>query len=145
MDHTLLLTPLTNKMAKSDFSRTDDHQLAFESIKALVVSADCLTVIDHANPGKNKIFVTCDASDWHTGACLTFGETWETTHPVAYDLMQLGPAEQNYPIHKKELLAMIRALKKWHSDLLGAEFTVYTDHRTLENFNTQHDLSRHQL
>ena len=54
MDHTLLLTPLTNKMAKSDFSWTDNHQLAFESIKALVVSTDCLTVIDHANPGKKQ-------------------------------------------------------------------------------------------
>ena len=52
MDHMLLLTPLTNKMAKSDFSWTGDHQLAFESIKALVISADCLTIIDHTNPEK---------------------------------------------------------------------------------------------
>ena len=145
MDHTLLLTPLTNKMAKSDFSWTDNHLLAFKSIKALVIGADCLTVIDHANPGKNKIFVTCNASDWHTGACLTFGEIWETAHPVVYDLMQLSPAEKNYPIHEKELLSIIRALKKWCSNLLSAEFTVYTDHHTLENFNTQHDLMRHQL
>ena len=59
--------------------------------------------------------------------------------------MQLGAAEKNYPIHEKELLAVIRALKKWRSDLLGSEFTVYTNHRTLENFNTQRDLSRRQL
>ena len=83
-DYMLLLTPLTNKMAKSDFSWTDDHQLAFEPIKTLVIGADCLTVIDHADPGKNKISVTCNVSDWHTGACLTFGETWETACPVAY-------------------------------------------------------------
>ena len=36
-------------------------------------------------------------------------------------------------------------LKKWQTDLLGAEFTVYTNHQTLKNFNTQHDLSWHQL
>ena len=59
--------------------------------------------------------------------------------------MQLNSAKWNYPIHKKELLAIIRALKKWHSDLLGLEFVVYTDHRTLENFDTQRDLSKHQL
>ena len=77
-DHTYILTPLTNKSSKTLLSWTVEHQCAFESIKALVVGADCLTVVDHINPGKNKIFVTCDASDWCTGACLSFGETWET-------------------------------------------------------------------
>jgi hypothetical protein len=59
--------------------------------------------------------------------------------------MQLKGSEKNYPIHKKELLAIIRALKKWRSDLLGIPIYVYTDHRTLQNFDTQRDLSRCQL
>src|ERR1700685_4602134 len=42
-----------------------------------------LTTIDHKSPGDNKIFVTCDASDWHIGATLSFGQTWETVQPVA--------------------------------------------------------------
>jgi hypothetical protein len=68
-DHTSVLTPLTTKDAHKHFPHwTDKHQYAFDSIKALVVSADCLTVINHENPGDNKIFVTCDASDWRTGA-----------------------------------------------------------------------------
>jgi hypothetical protein len=121
------------------------HQLAFEVIKALVVSADCLTTINHINPHDNKIFVPCDASNWCTGATLSFGPTWETAHPVAFDSMQLKGAEKNYPVHKKELLAIICALKKWRSDLLGAKFYVYTDHQTLENFDSQKALSRHQL
>lgn len=33
----------------------------------------------------------------------------------------------------------------WRSDLLGMTFFVYTDHRTLENFDTQRDLSQRQL
>ena len=133
------------KTTKSNFIWTNEHHVAFEAIKALVVGANCLTVVDHTNPRHNKIFITCDASDWHTGACLSFGKTWETAQPVAYDSMQLGTAEKNYPIHEKELLMIVRALKKWWSDLLGSEFVVYTDHRTLENFNTQWDLSRCQL
>jgi hypothetical protein len=40
------------------------------------------------------------------------------------------------------MLAIVKALKKWRSDLLGFQFLVYTDHRTLENFETQKDLSR---
>jgi RNase H-like domain found in reverse transcriptase len=111
----------------------------------LVISAECLTTIDHECPGENKIFVTCDASDWHIGATLSFSQTWETARPVTFDSMQLKPAEKNYPIHEKELLAIICALKKWCSDLLGTHFYVYTDHQTLENFDTQKDLSRRQL
>lgn len=38
----------------------------------------------------------------------------------------------------------MRALKKWRTDLLGTHFIVRTDHRTLESFSTQKDLSRRQ-
>jgi len=40
---------------------------------------------------------------------------------------------------------MICTLKKWCVDLLGSPFFIYTDHKTLENFNVQKDLSRHQV
>jgi hypothetical protein len=146
-DHTVILTPLTTKESRKVFPGwTTEHQTAFDAIKALVVSTDCLTTIDHENPQDNKIFVTYDASDWCTGATLSFGPTWERlSRPVAFNSMQLKGAEKNYPVHEKELLAIIRALKKWHSDLLGTHFYVYTDHRTLKNFDAQKDLSHHQL
>jgi RNase H-like domain found in reverse transcriptase len=141
-----ILTLLTTKECWKVFpSWTSSHQTAFEAIKALVVSADCLTMINHENPGENKIFVTCDSSDWRSGAALSFGPTWETARPVAFDSMQLKDAEKNYPVHEKEMLAIIHTLKKWCSDLLSTHFYVYTDHRTLENFDTQKDLSRRQL
>lgn len=47
-------------------------------------------------------------------------------------------------MHEKELLAIIRGLKKWRVELLGGPIQVYTDHRTLENFVTQKGLSRRQ-
>ena len=70
------------------------------------------------------------------GATLSMGPTWEQAHPVAFDSMQLKGTEKHYPVHEKELLAVVRALKKWRSDLLGIPISVYTDHRTLENFDT---------
>ena len=93
---TCVLTPLTTKAAKTEFPMwTDAHQQAFEDIKSLVTSRECLTVIDHVTPNGNKIFVTCDASDWRTGGVLSFGPTWETARPVAFDSMQLKGAEKN--------------------------------------------------
>jgi hypothetical protein len=66
---TRVLTPLTTKEAKKSFPVWSPlHQEAFKSIKTLVLSCECLTTIDHTNLGDNKVFVTCDASDWRTGA-----------------------------------------------------------------------------
>ena len=144
-EHTSVLTPLTTKECDRDFPKwTPEHQKAFEAIKALVTGTECLTVIDYEDTTK-KIFVTTDASDRRTGAILSFGDTWETARPVAYDSYQLNNAEKNYPVHEKELLAIVKALKKWRTSLLGTRFEIFTDHRTLEYFQSQKDMSRRQM
>ena len=94
-------------------------------------------------PG-HKIFVTTDASDTGSGVVLAFRPTYKTAKPVAYDSRAFKGAELNYPVHEKELLAIIQALAKWRTDLLGYTFEVWTDHKTLEHFGTQRDLSRRQ-
>ncbi len=138
VDHTQILSPLTTNIAEKKFPEwMTAHQTAFNDIKDLVSKSACLTVIDHTNPGDNKIFLTCDASDFRTGAILSWGPTWETEKPVAYNLMQLTSTQLNYSVHEKELLAIIHGLKKWCSDLLGSHVEVFMDHRTLENFEGQ--------
>lgn len=145
-EHTAVLTPLTTLEANKLFPVwTPKHQAAFQAVKDLVVSRQCLTVIDHENPDNNLIFVTTDVSDVGIGAVLSFGKTWEGARPVAFESVQLSPAEQNYPVHEKELLAIVHALKKWRSELLGIPFLIKTDHRTLEKFMTQRDLSHRQV
>ncbi|KAJ2923098.1 hypothetical protein H1R20_g13996, partial [Candolleomyces eurysporus] len=123
---------------------TPEHQRAFDGIKDLMVSAECLTTIDHECPGDNKIYVTTDASNTRSGAILSFGPTWESARPVAFDSAPFKGAQLHYPIHEKEMLAVMRALVKWRSDLVGESFFIYTDHRTLENFDGQKDLSGRQ-
>ena len=62
-EHTSILMPLTKKECNKEFLEwMQEHQQAFEAIKGLVLSRDCLTSIDHQNLGQNKIFVTCDVS-----------------------------------------------------------------------------------
>jgi len=144
-DHTGLLTELTMKEAEKCFLLwTPEYQKAFDTIKSIVTGQDCLTTIDLAKMPDHKIYVTTDASDKCSGAVLSFGQSWETVRPVAFDSMTFKGTELNYLMHEKELLAIIQALKKWRVDLLGSEFFIYMDHKTLENFNTQKDLSCHQ-
>ena len=50
----------------------------------------------------------------------------------------------NYPVHEKEMLAVIRALKHWRTGLIGTQFLIYTNHKTLEIFEKQRDLSCRQ-
>lgn len=75
-----------------------------KKVKKGQLVTECLMVIDHKNAGDKKIFITCDASDWHSGAILSFGKSWETVRLVVFDSMQFKGVELNYPIHKKELL-----------------------------------------
>ena len=84
------------------------------------------------------------ASTVHTGGCLSFGPTWETARPVAFDSMQLTPAQTHYPTHEQELLTIVHTLHCWHFELLGTSFTIRLDHHTLEHFLQQTDLSRRQ-
>ncbi|KAJ2936420.1 hypothetical protein H1R20_g674, partial [Candolleomyces eurysporus] len=143
--HTAVLDPLTSKVYKSDFPAwTPDFQRAFDAIKKMAVSTECLTFIDHEHPGDNKIFVTTDASNVATGAVLSFGPSWDTARPVAFESKVLNQAERRYPVHEKEMLAIVRALKRWRSDLLGMPFFIYTDHKTLQFFENQKDLSQRQ-
>lgn len=78
-EHMSVLTPLTRKECNNNFPPWMNlHQYAFNAIKQLVVSCNCLTTINHETPGDNKIFVTCDSSKHWTGVILSFGKTWDT-------------------------------------------------------------------
>ena len=52
-------------------------------------------------------------------------------------------AQHNYRMHEHETL-VLEALMKWEDKLLGRKFTVVTDHKGLEYFKTQPNLSLRQ-
>jgi RNase H-like domain found in reverse transcriptase len=105
----VILNKLTRKECDKKFPGWKTwHQDAFDRIKRLVTSTECLTTIDHRLFPDYKIFVTTDASDTGSGTILSFGKTYDTTCPVAYDSCSFKGVKLNYPVHEKELLAIIR-------------------------------------
>ena len=53
-------------------------------------------------------------------------------------------AQQNYAVYKLETLAILKALFKWEDKLIGYCIHVITNHKALEFFKTQINLSPHQ-
>ena len=69
----------------------------------------------------------CDASDYAVGAVL--GQTKDKKHhAIAYASKTLTRAQLKYATTKKELLAVVFAIDKFRSYLVGAKIIVYTDH-----------------
>jgi len=65
---------------------------------------------------------------------------------VAFQSRKFQPAEINYEIHDKELLAVVDAFKHWRRYCEGAthQVQVFSDHQNLEYFTTTKVLNRRQ-
>ena len=48
-------------------------------------------------------------------------------HPVAYESWKLQDRERRYPVHEKEMTAIIHCLHIWRHYLVGKPFFVKTD------------------
>jgi hypothetical protein len=117
---------------------TQSMQTAFDTLKKALTSAPCLALPDP----DGEFEVTTDASEdaKAVGAVLT-----QNGHPVAFESTKLNSHQLNYPVHDKEMCAIMHALERWRPFLLGRHFKVYTDHRSLVHFKTQSNLNQRQL
>ena len=104
--------------------------------------APVLALPDHTKP----FHLITDASDFATGAILEQPDALNRWHPVAYHSKTLQPAEHNYEIHDKELLAIVRALEIFYHYLEGRDdnLEIWTDHCNLVYFMTKQKLTRRQ-
>ena len=59
----------------------------------------------------------------------------------------MQPAERNYEIYDKELLAIVEALTKWRQYLLDTlkTFEIWMDHKNLKYFQETHKLDGRQV
>ena len=84
---------------------------------------------------EGKFRVEMDVSG-HAIEGVLFQEQDGKWKPMAFLSRIIQPAEKNYEIYDKELLAIVEALTKWRQYLLDAieTFEVWMDHENLKYF-----------
>ena len=87
-----------------------------------------------------------DASDNVSAGVLSQYGEGGLLHPIAFFSKKHSPAECNYEISDKELMAIIRCFEEWRAELRSTvnPIQVLSDHKNLEYFMTNKLLSRRQ-
>uniref|UniRef100_A0A8C1QTJ1 Gypsy retrotransposon integrase-like protein 1 n=1 Tax=Cyprinus carpio TaxID=7962 RepID=A0A8C1QTJ1_CYPCA len=135
------LTALTS--TKTTFRWSDTAEAVFAKMKSCFVSAPILITPDPSR----QFVVEVDASEVGVGAVLSQrSSSDDKVHPCAYFSYRLSPAERNYDIGNRELLAVKMALEEWRHWLEGSgvPFIVWTDHKNLEYISTAKRLNSRQ-
>ncbi len=143
-NYSLLAAPLTHLTSpKISFTWSSVEQTAFDKLKNMFVNAPVLV---HPDP-EQQFVVEVDASDSGVGAVLSQHlPTDNKLHPCAFFSRRLTPAESNYDVGNRELLAVVLALQEWRHWLEGAAhpFIVWTDHKNLAYLRTARRLNSRQ-
>lgn len=128
-------------LSKKDqkFEWTKATQESFDKLKEAITTAPVLSLAQDHKPYKIKT----DASDFASGAVLSqkIDGKW---HLIVFYSRGFTPAEHNYTIHDKEMLAIMRSLSEWRHYVQGSDhkIKIYSDHKNLQYFLTARKLNR---
>ncbi|XP_044315167.1 uncharacterized protein LOC123037605 [Drosophila rhopaloa] len=131
-DFATLVHPLNSLLRKSTkWEWTEDHQQAFEAVKARLTADPIL-----ACPDFTKTFVLqTDASDYGLGAILTQNSD-QGERVISYSSRSLNGSERNFSATEKECRAIVWAIRKLRPYLEGYHFNVITNHMALKWLNS---------
>ena len=118
------LHALTKKNRR--FQWDSDCQSAFETLKQRLVSSPVLGLPND----EGEFVVDTDASEHAVGAVLSQSQDGEE-RVIAYYSKLYSRSESNYCTSRKELMAVIEALKQFRPYILGRRFRVRSDHAAL--------------
>ena len=91
------------------FSWGKEAQTAFERLKMAFTMAPILM---HFNPERLTI-LEADASTHALGAVVSHLDSRGKMHPIAFHSRKFNPAELNYDIYDKEMLAIVDSLEHY--------------------------------
>ena len=132
-DYSKIAKPLSILLNKDKFFLFDNACLiAFNDVKEKLVIEPI--IID---PNWTLDFeLICNASDYVVGVVLGQRKT-KKIHAINYASKILSEAQVNYSTTEKELLAIVYALKKFRSYLIGSKGVVYTDPAAIKHLLTK--------
>jgi hypothetical protein len=125
-NYAALTSPLC-KLLQRDTSFPDFPVESFSRVKSAFANPAFL-----AHPNENKPFIVeTDASDFAIGGILSQYDENNVPCPVAFYSRQMIPAERNYEVYDKELLAVFACFSQWRHFLQGGlhQVTVLSDHK----------------
>ena len=135
--------PLIDLIKKNlTWNWTPSCQSSFNSLKCIFLSKPVLHLPNLSAP----FTIATDASKYVSRAILLQTNSNGEWHPCSYLSQSFSPAEQNYDIYDRELLAVIHTLKSWCHYLHSSPFPVqvFTDHKNLTYFCQPQSLNRQQ-
>ena len=116
-----LASPLTSLTRKSvHFTWSSEAATAFSAVQQAFTTAP---VLHHFQPTL-PLTIEANASDFAIGYILSQPSPSGDLHPICFYSRKLTPAELNYPIYDKELLAIVEAFKQWRVYVEGAAVPV---------------------
>ena len=134
-DFSHISRPLCNLLQKdTPFEWTNDCQEAFTKLKGMLTSAPIMQPPDWTIPFE----IMCDASDYAVGAVLGQRKD-KKPYVIYYASRTLNSAQVNYSTTEKELLAVVFALDKFRSYLIGSKIVIFTDHAALKYLLSKKD------
>ena len=118
--------PLHHVASGKGFQWKDDCEIAFKTLKEALTSPPILSY-----PADNGIFILdTDASGEGLGAVLSQMQDGEE-HVIGYFSRVLSREEKQHCVTRRELLAVLCAVKHFHHYLYGRHFKIRTDHGSL--------------
>jgi hypothetical protein len=134
-DFCKITRPLCTLLAKvTPFEFDEECLKAFGALKEILTSTPVIRPPNWGEPFE----IMCDASNYAVGAVL--GQRIDKLpHVIYYAIRTLNDAQLNYSTTEKELLAVIFALDKFRSYLLGSKIIIYLDHAALKYLFSKKD------
>lgn len=136
--------PLTRVMGpKAEWQWGIEQRTAWKMLKLACCGAPVLAAFEWGIP----VEVWADGANKGIGSMV--GHRYEngTVKPIGYYSKKLSPAEQNYPTHDKELLAIRKTFEHFRPWLHGSKepIKVWSDHQALTKFLTKNDLGNQRV
>jgi len=134
-DFSKITKPLTGLLMKdAEFIFNEQCLESFQQLKQALITAPIMQPPDWSQPFE----IMCDASDYAVGAVLGQRKD-KKLHAIYYASRTLDEAQINYATIEKELLAIVFAIDKFRSYLVGSKIIIYTDHAAIRYLLSKKD------